>query len=211
MLNAADHIAYINGYPDKTVKPENNITREEVAAIIYRLMNEDAQKEFSGKEPTFTDISKSDWSYESVAVAAAAGLISGYEDSTFRPGNAITRAEFAAMLSRLYTDIDISYATDFNDIHGHWAENDIKKLSALEYISGYEDGTFRPEQLITRAEAIVIINRILVRYANHDGISSNANTWADNGTDKWYYYPVLEATNAHDYSRATDQYNENWN
>ncbi len=211
LLNAADHIAYINGYPDKTVKPENNITREEVAAIIYRLMNEDAQKEFSGKEPTFTDISKSDWSYESVAVVAAAGLISGYEDSTFRPGNAITRAEFAAMLSRLYTDIDIAYAIDFNDIHGHWAENDIKKLSALECISGYEDGTFRPEQLITRAEAIVIINRILVRYANHDGISSNANTWADNGTDKWYYYPVLEATNAHDYSRAADQYNENWN
>lgn len=211
LLNATDHISYINGYPDETVRPENNITREEVAAIIYRLMTDTAKKDFSGKEAVFSDIKKDSWSYNSVSAIAAAGLISGYEDNTFKPQNAITRAEFAAILSRLYEDVDVTYAMDFSDITGHWAEDSIKKLSALECISGYEDNRFRPEQLISRAEAITIINRMLVRYANKDAVGTYTNTWSDNNENKWYYYAVIEATNAHEYDRAEDQYNENWN
>lgn len=152
LLNAKDHISYINGYPDETVRPENNITREEAAAIICRLMTDTAKKDFSGKEAVFSDMKKDSWSYDSVSAIAAAGLISGYEDNSFRP-----------------------------------------------------------EQLISRAEAIAIINRMLVRYANKDGVGSYTNAWSDNNEDKWYYYAVIEATNVHEYDRAEDQYNENWN
>lgn len=210
LLNGDDHIAYITGYPDGTVQPEQNITRQEVAMIIYRLMTQAAREQHAGAQAGFVDMHKDMWSYEAVSVVAAAGLIKGYDGNIFEPAREITRAEFAAMLSRLYSAADMSYAKDFNDIKGHWAEEDIKKLSALECIDGYEDGSFKPEQKITRAEAIAIINRILVRYAHADGILDITNIWPDNNADKWYYYPVLEAGHEHDYDRAEDKYNENW-
>lgn len=209
-LDDKNHIAYVMGYPDGTVRPEINITREEIATIFYRLLKEENRNSLLTDDNDFTDISSDKWSNTAISTIAAAGFINGYEDGTFKPENPITRAEFAAIISRMYGDIDTTFAADFDDIQGHWAANEIKKLSELECINGYEDNTVRPEQLITRAESMAIINRVLVRYVDADGLHDNINNWSDNDINEWYYYPVLEATNAHNFERIDNSYLENW-
>ena len=140
---------------------------------------------------------------------ANGGYITGYEDGTFRPGNFITRAEFATIAARF---LDKDYATElvFSDISGHWAEKYIESVATSHWVNGYEDGTFRPDRYITRAEAITIINRILVRYLNKDGIHPDARQWPDNLEDAWYYYEMIEATSSHYYYRMDDGIHEKW-
>ena len=210
-LEDTDHFAYIIGYPDETVRPQNNVSREEVATMFYRLMKPDYRAEKVTRENDFEDIEEGRWSEKAVATMTNAGFIKGYPEGDFRPENSITRAEFATIAARMFAnDYDKKYEGEFTDIAGHWAEEDILKLSAYECIYGYEDGSFKPDAKITRAEAIAIINRIIVRYVNHEGLHEYAIHWVDNVKTQWYYYPVLEATNSHDYGRQTDLYNEDW-
>lgn len=208
-LNAEEHFAYVIGYPDGTVRPEDTITREETAVIFYRLLTDEERAEIFGTSNGFSDIEADRWSNTEISSMQNGGFIKGYADGTFAPDANITRAEFAAIASRLdKTSENLSHG--FTDIDGHWAENYIADAVAKGWIAGYEDGTFRPEQNITRAEAMTIINRMLNRFVNAEGISSDAVIWPDNGRNEWYYYAVEEATNSHEFVRQPDGIYEKW-
>lgn len=209
IFNSEEHKKYINGYPDGTVRPENNITREEVATIFYRLLKDEVRVEIETSENDFTDVEADRWSNTAVSTMANGGYINGYPDGTFRPEAFITRAELAAMTSR-FLDAQVTGEKVFNDIDGHWAEDSILSIANNEWLLGYEDGSFRPDDYITRAEAITIINRIIVRYVNEHGLTGNEKIWPDNPVDEWYYFAVIEASHNHDHERAEDKYNELW-
>ncbi|GIP28568.1 hypothetical protein J23TS9_36980 [Paenibacillus sp. J23TS9] len=207
-LETDNHYNYINGYPDGTIKPENNISREEVAAIFYRLMDDATRSDYIKNISSYKDVEKTRWSNKNIATMENAGIITGYPDGTFKPGRQITRAEFAAIASR-FDDLDEQVNTSFSDIKGHWAEKYIVSAANKGWIKGYPDGKFKPDQYITRAEAMAFINSVLNRKVKVEGIHENAKTWPDNTQNKWYYTDVLEATNYHEYTRNTDE-TETW-
>ena len=208
-LDDTDHFAYVIGYPDGTVKPTNSITREEIATIFFRLLLETERNAIFTKENGFTDVSADRWSNTAVSTMEKGGFINGYEDGSFGPQKNITRAEFATIASRLDTMTE-NATHSFSDISGHWAEKYIADAVAKGWIAGYEDGTFRPQQYITRAEAMTIINRMLNRFVNEEGLHKDAILWPDNSNTAWYFYAVEEATNSHDYIRQTDGVYEIW-
>ena len=208
-LETEDHFAYVIGYPDGTVRPENDITREEVATIFYRLLRENKIVDIATTENDFTDVTADRWSNKAISSLTNGGYLTGYEDGTFRPENSITRAEFATMASRFAQIVNIS-DKEFTDLEGHWANEYILKAAGEGWIEGYEDGTFRPENSITRAEVMTIINRMLVRYVDAEGLHKDTVLWIDMNGTEWYYYNVLEATNSHDYDRREDGKLENW-
>lgn len=211
LLNSDDHFAYVIGYPDGTVKPENNITREEVATIIYRLFRAEARDTIAATENNFSDVEAERWSNKAISTMAKGEIVNGYEDGTFKPAAPITRAEFATMMARLVGDeVKTVGKYEFTDISGHWAEANVKKAAGLMWILGYEDGSFKPDKNITRAEAMTIINRVLVRYVNNEGLHADAVKWPDNSADSWYYNAVNEATNTHEFERSEDKINEKW-
>lgn len=198
-LNKDDHTAYVTGYDDGTVRPNANITRAETATMLYRLLTDERMAEIKTTKHSFNDIPNGAWYTEAVATMSNGGYITGYEDNTFRGNNNITRAEFVTMLVRFIKveDADCS----FTDVpKAHWAYSYIATAAANEWLTGYEDGTFRPEQAISRAEAMAIINRVLERGVNADGLLANHKNFTDNSTSDWYYYEVIEATNSHDYN-----------
>jgi hypothetical protein len=202
-LDTANHFNYINGYPDGMVKPENNISREEVAAIFYRLMDDATRSDYMKSTSSYKDVAATRWSSKNIATMENAGIITGYPEGTFKPGRSITRAEFAAIASR-FDDLDQQENTMISDIKGHWAEKYIVSAANKGWIKGYPDGTFKPNQYITRAEAMAFINSVLNRKVKVEGIHKDAKAWPDNTLNKWYYADVLEATNNHDYSRNAD-------
>ncbi len=206
-----DHHGYIQGYPDGEVKPNKNVSREEVAALLYRLLKEDVRESLRNNENYFSDVEESRWSHSEIATMVKGGYIKGYDDGTFRPGQFITRAEFATLITR-FIDPDMLPAADstFSDISGHWAEEYIIKAVDYMLITGYTDGTFKPDKYITRAEAVTILNRILVRYVGKEGLHEDAKHWPDNNESDWYYYNILEATNSHEHIRLEDGYTEDW-
>ncbi len=210
-LNYVDHYAYIIGYDNEdgteVVRPENPITRAEVATIFYRLLTEESREQFRTQENDFSDVNEGDWFNNNVSTVAAAGIVNGYEDGTFKPNNYITRAEFAAIAAR-FTSLLHEGESLFNDTTGHWAEEAINNAAITGWISGYDDGSFEPDANITRAEAITLINRVLYRYVREDNLHTDMNKWADNTEDKWYYEAVQEATNSHDYDRKDIGYYE---
>ncbi|MBE9916842.1 VWA domain-containing protein [Paenibacillus donghaensis] len=203
-LETATHYNYINGYPDGMIKPENNISREEVAAIFYRLMDDATRSDYLKSTSSYKDVAASRWSSKNIATMENAKVITGYPDGTFKPGRPITRAEFAAIASR-FDDLDEQKNTLFSDIKGHWAEKYIVSAANKGWIKGYPEGQFKPDQYITRAEAMAFINSVLNRKVKVEGIHKDAKTWPDNTPNKWYYTDVLEATNYHEYSRNNDQ------
>ena len=207
-LNKEDHFAYIVGYPEGDVRPEGNITREEVASVFFRLLTDESRHEYWKQTNNYKDISNDRWSNNAISTMTNANIIYGYEDNTFRPSNAITRAEFAAIAARFDSD-EYTGEDKFRDISGHWAAEYINRASEKGWISGYEDGTFRPEQYITRAEAMTLINLLLERVVESDKIHSDAIFWPDNKSDMWYYTAVEEATNSHKYTRENTKY-ETW-
>lgn len=208
---ADDHYGYIQGYPDGTVMPERNVTREEVAALLYRLLAENTREELKSTENDFSDVEAERWSNTEISTMVKGGYIKGYEDGSFKPAQFITRAEFATLIAR-FIDVDAEAAinTSFSDISGHWAEEYIKKAANYMLITGYEDGSFRPDRNITRAEAVTILNRILVRHVDKEGLHEDAKHWPDNEEGKWYFYNILEATNSHDHTRRENGYHEDW-
>lgn len=210
-LEYEDHYAYIIGYDaedgTQVVRPENNITRAEVATIFFRLLTEESRQQFSTKANDFADVNEGDWFNNNVSTVAAAGIVNGYEDGTFGPNKNITRAEFAAIAAR-FTQLVYEGESIFTDTNGHWAEDAINNAAFTGWISGYDDGSFNPEAYITRAEAITMINRVLYRYVQKNDIHNESTKWADNTEDKWYYEAVQEATNSHDYKRKDIGYYE---
>jgi len=199
-LNGIDHFAYIVGYEDGTVRPMQNITRAEVAAIFYRLLNEPVRVQYHTTVNSFADVSEGDWYNDVVSTMAAMGVVGGYPDGKYHPNAPITRAEFAAIATR-FDRFDHIQHTSFTDISDHWAQQNIAAAAVNGWVAGYEDSTFRPDQYITRAEVIAIINRVLMRLpqSNHD-LLDGMITWSDNAdVTVWYYTAVQEATNSHEY------------
>ncbi len=208
-LNGEDHFAYVIGYPDGTVRPQNNITRAEVAAIFFRLLKEDVREENLASANVFTDVSDGEWYNMAVSTLEKLGIIEGRTLTEFVPNDYITRAEFATICAR-FDDTDYVITDNFSDISGHWAEGYIREAAGRGWIKGYEDETFRPDRLITRAETMTLINRILNRNPeNEDDLHEDMIEWADNNPNDWYYLPVQEATNSHVYTKKNNVY-EAW-
>ena len=202
-LNTEDHYAYIVGYPDGNVKPEGNITRAEVATIFFRLLTDESRDEFWSQTNPYSDVSEDDWYNNAVSTLTNAGIIDGYEDGTFKPNGNITRAEFATIAVRFF---EATYEGEnlFPDIDGHWAQDYINEAANAGIVDGYPDGTFRPQQYITRAEAMTMVNRTIDRHPDADHLLDDMIVWPDNPETAWYYEQVQEATNSHEYTMNTD-------
>lgn len=206
VLNAEDHGAYIIGYVDGTVRPLNNIVREEVATIFFRLLTEEAGEAMHKEASSYSDVPATKWSSTAIATLSNGGYITGRPDGTFGPNDYITRAEFATIAAR-FTKAAEGNGVELSDINGHWAKNYIEACAASGLITGYTDGTFKPDQFITRAEAMAIVNRMLGRSVDAEGIAAVKDDiyyFGDNVENTWCYYIVLEATNAHDYTKTED-------
>lgn len=199
-LNTADHFAYVQGYPDGTVKPAGNITRAETAAILFRLMDDASRKTYYSTKSGFRDVASGSWYNTYVATLNNAGVITDSSNGYFRPNEAITRAELAAMLAKFSETTGA--ANYFNDVSAkYWAANAIAICAKLGWINGYPDGTFRPDKNVTRAELMAMINRATGRAPKSaDAFLPGMKTWIDNTADKWYYLDVQEATNSHSYT-----------
>ena len=210
-LNGDDHFAYIVGYEDGTVRPSGNISRAEVATIFFRLLTAETRDGNLTRTNSFTDVPANAWYCAPVSTMAKLGLINGRSETTFDPNAPITRAEFAAICARFDYSVDSNLGS-FSDMVGHWAQEETDRAASLGWITGYEDGTFHPDQYITRAEAMTIINRVLKRLPETtDDLHKDMTTWPDNAdTDAWYYLAVQEATNSHDFARKTDDMYERW-
>lgn len=199
-LNTADHFAYVQGYPDGTVKPAGNITRAETAAILFRLMDDTSRNNYYSTKSGFRDVAAGSWYNTYVATLNNAGVITDSSNGYFRPNEAITRAELAAMLAN-FTET-AGAANYFNDVSAsYWAANAIAICAKLGWITGYPDGSFRPDKNVTRAELMAMINRATGRAPKSaDAFLPGMKTWIDNTSDKWYYLDVQEATNSHSYT-----------
>ena len=199
-LNTSDHFAYVQGYPDGTVKPAGNITRAETAAILFRLMDDASRKTYYSTKSGFRDVASGSWYNTYVATLNNAGVITDSSNGYFRPNEAITRAELAAMLAKFSETTGA--ANYFNDVSAkYWAANAIAICAKLGWINGYPDGTFRPDRNVTRAELMAMINRATGRAPKSaDAFLPGMKTWIDNTSDKWYYLDVQEATNSHSYT-----------
>lgn len=208
MLNGEDHYAYLLGYKDGTVRPNANVSRAETATIFFRLLNADIRDENLTAENTFTDVVDGQWCNKSVSTMAKLGIVKGRTAEIFDPYAPITRAEFAVICARFDTK-QTNGNNNFSDISGHWAEAEIKRAAALGWIAGYADGTFRPNDYITRAQAVTMINRVLHRLPEKESdLLANQIVWPDNPETFWGYLAIQEATNSHEYERKADGVHE---
>ena len=208
-LNNENHFAYIVGYEDGTVRPNANISRAEVAAIFFRLLKDDVRDDNLTANSVFTDVAFGKWYNKSISTMAKIGIVKGRTANAFAPNAPITRAEFAAICSR-FDRSNVEIKSDFNDISGHWAENEIRRAASLGWIQGYTDGSFKPDQNITRAEAASMINRMLHRLPETvDDLLDGMIQWPDNQPSDWYYINMQEATNSHDFKQK-GEINEYW-
>ena len=204
-LNGDDHFAYIVGYPDGNVKPGGNITRAEVATIFFRLLTEDVRTANSTQANSLSDVSRGQWFNHAISTLSSMGIVKGNPDGTFDPDAPITRAEFAAIAAR-FDDKNTNNTSNFSDIASHWAKDEIGVAANKGWINGYPDSTFRPDQYITRAEAMTLVNRVLNRLPEKsEDLLDDMIKWPDNAdASVWYYLAVQEATNSHDYSDKSD-------
>lgn len=201
-LNTEDHVAYIIGYEDGTVRPGANITRAEVATIFFRLLTDETRESYWSQSSGFTDVASGAWYNNAVSTLTRAGILDGYEDGSFRPNASITRAEFTKIAVSFFKHAGGASANPFSDVpDSAWYAEFVKAAAELGLIDGYEDGTFRPNAPITRAEACTIVNRTLGRAPDKDNLLPEHEmlTWPDNSRDAWYYAQIQEATNSHDY------------
>ncbi|WOC75621.1 S-layer homology domain-containing protein [Intestinibacillus sp. NTUH-41-i26] len=207
MLNTREHIAYMVGYETGNFGPANNITRAEVAQAFYRLLLDQSHSQ----SPSFPDVAADAWYHEAVVTLAAKGIITGYEDGTFRPEQPITRSEFAAIAAR-FARASTDKALTFPDVPADaWYRGAVQTAVSYGWINGYEDGTFRPEQPIGRAETAAIINRMLARIADRSAVDNGAGTrFPDVPASHWAFYDVVEASTEHDYTRDSNTAEESW-
>ena len=209
-LNGDDHYAYIVGYPDSTVRPQNGITRAEVATIFFRLLTDETRNANSTKANSYSDVAEGAWYNHAVSTLSAMGIVKGDSQGKFNPNAPITRAEFAAIAAR-FDDKANTTAVDFSDIVSHWAKDEISAAANNGWINGYTDGTFRPNNKITRAEAMTLVNRVLKRLPETaKDLHNDMIKWSDNSdTSAWYYLAVQEATNSHYYDLKENKH-EKW-
>lgn len=208
-LNGDDHFAYVIGYPDGKVHPKGNISRAETATIFFRLLKADIRDGNLTADNDFSDVSDGQWHNKAISTMAKLGIVKGRRADRFDPNASITRAEFAAICARFSTRT-VENSGSFSDISGHWAENEIERAAAFGWISGYPDGTFRPDARITRAEAMTMINRVLCRMPqSKSDLLDSMVTWPDNKPSDWHYLAVQEATNSHDFNRQ-GEVGESW-
>lgn len=204
VLNTEDHEAYIIGYVDGTVRPLDNIKRSEVATIFFRLLTDESRAHYWSQQNPYSDVAGSSWYNNAVSTLTNAGIITGYPDDTFRPDAPISRSEFAAIAAR-FSEVSYNGGNSFTDVPSdHWAARYIALAEHLGWIKGYPDGSFKPEQAITRAEAMTLINRVLERDVEEEHMLSDMVTWPDNQPGAWYYEAVQEATNSHTYTRRSE-------
>ena len=205
-LNTDDHYAYVVGYPDGTVRPNGSITRAEAATIFFRLLTDATRSQYWTTTNAYSDVAAGSWYNNAISTMSSAGIVNGYPDGTFRPDAPITRAEMAKMIS-LFAKLDKT-EDRFTDIAGHWAEAYIKLAAGNGWIEGYPDGSFKPQQNITRAETMTMINRVLDRVPSVESHLLPYNvmlTFPDCQSGQWYYIAVQEATNSHTYERAVTE------
>ena len=210
-LNGKDHYAYIIGYGNNDVRPQNNITRAEVATIFFRLLTDETREANMTKSNGYNDVKDGDWFCCAVSTLSKMGIIKGYEDGSFKPNDPISRAEFAAIAARFDPDGDKTPAS-FSDVTSHWAKDEISIAANHGWIKGYEDGSFKPDQKITRAETMTLVNRVLNRLPEtKDDLHKDMKTWVDNMDETaWYYLAVQEATNSHYFKNKTSTKFEQW-
>ena len=225
-LNTKDHYGYIIGYPvdyytgeattdqtKKPVRPEGKITRAEVATIYFRMLTDESRTKFWSQSNSYSDVKAGDWFNNAVSTLSNAGIIAGYEDGSFRPNGYITRAEFATIAARFF-DVTYNGKDLFPDISGHWAKEYINQAANKGFVNGYEDGTFKPDRNITRAEAVTLVNRTLDRHPDKNHFTKDMLVWPDNmDQTKWYYADMQEATNSHTYQMKENSDKtkyENW-
>lgn len=211
LLNRKDHAQYMIGYPDQNFKPDNHMSRQEVTVMFSRLLNERPQKGVIYSRD-YKDIPDDLWSVTAISYMSKLGMVKGYPDGNFMPRAAITRAEFAAMATR-FADISLGSKTFTDVAKDHWAYDVIQKAAEAGWISGYPDGSFKPDQPITRAEVVAITNRMLNRFADKAYVDAHRDKilqFKDMNKGMWSYYPVVEATNGHGYERKANGKDETW-
>lgn len=202
-LNRDDHVAYIMGYPDGTVQPKGEITRAEACTIFFRLLTESSRDYYFSKTNDYTDVNAGDWFNNAISTLSNAGIVTGYNDGTFRPNQPITRGEMAKIIANF---ANLNKGTkSFTDLSGHWSKSYVELAAGNGWIAGYPDGSFRPDQKITRAETVTMINRVLERVpAKELRLLSRSImlTFPDNNPGDWYYIAIQEASNSHEYQRS---------
>lgn len=202
-LNRDDHVAYIMGYPDGTVQPEGEITRAEACTIFFRLLTDSSRDYYFSKTNDYSDVNRGDWFNNAISTLSNAGIVTGYNDGTFRPNQPITRGEMAKIIAN-FANLSKGGKT-FSDLSGHWSKTYVELAAGNGWIAGYPDGSFRPDQKITRAETVTMINRVLERVpAKELRLLSRSImlTFPDNNPGDWYYIAIQEASNSHEYQRS---------
>ena len=209
LLNDSDHFAYVIGYEDGLVKPYGPITRAETTTIFFRLLKDSVRDGNLLTSNTYTDVPDDYWANTAISTMTGLGIVQGRSTTTFDPKAPITRAQFAAICARFDTGKSNGEQT-FSDIQGHWAEKYIERAAELGWIKGFEDGTFRPDTYITRAQAMTMINRVLNRIPEDESdLLPGMNVWPDCNPGDWFYLTVQEATNSHDFEHKAGNY-ETW-
>ena len=202
-LNRDDHVAYIMGYPDGTVQPEGEITRAEACTIFFRLLTDSSRDYYFARTNDYSDVNAGDWFNNAISTLSNAGIVTGYNDGTFRPNQPITRGEMAKIIANF---ANLNKGTkSFTDLSGHWSKTYVELAAGNGWIAGYPDGSFRPDQKITRAETVTMINRVLDRVpAKESRLLSRSImlTFPDNNPGDWYYIAIQEASNSHEYRRS---------
>ena len=214
-LNTEDHYSYIIGYSDGTLQPDGTITRGEVATIFFRLLTDDSREEWWSQVNDYSDCNSDLWCNNAISTLSNMGIIDGFSDGTFRPYAKITRAQFAKIAVGFFETTREDYQGYFTDVDiDAWYTEYVEAAARVGLIEGFNDGTFRPNTNITRAQACVIVNRALGRAPDEDRLLDEDEmiTWPDNNPDDWFYADMQEATNSHDYTWTTVSGDkvENW-
>lgn len=217
VLNTDDHYSYIIGYKDGYLRPYGTITRGEVATIFFRLLTDEARDKYWSQTNNYSDCNSDLWCNNAISTLSNMGIIDGYTDGTFRPYGKITRAQFAKIAVGFFETTKKEYQGYYSDVpENAWFTDYVEAASRVGLIQGFEDGTFRPNTNITRAQACVIVNRALNRKPDEDHLLPEKQmvTWPDNNPGDWYYADMQEATNSHDYTwlrkGSEKKYMEDW-
>ena len=209
-LNGEDHFAYVQGYADGTVRPNTPVTRAQVATILFRLLDESVRKEYLTESNTFTDVAANYWANTAISTMANMGVFKGRTADRFDPNAPITRGEFAAVCAR-FDDSKVKTTETYSDIDGYWAADEILRAAALGWVQGYQDGSYRPNNSITRAQVVTMINRVLCRMPEENAdLLKGMTSFTDCAEGDWCYLAIQEATNSHDYKTKSGSIHEKW-
>ena len=209
-LNGEDHFAYVQGYADGTVRPNTPVTRAQVATILFRLLDESVRKEYLTENNTFTDVASNYWANTAISTMANMGVFKGRTADRFDPNAPITRGEFAAVCAR-FDDSKVKTTETYSDINGYWAANEILRAAALGWVQGYQDGSYRPNNSITRAQVVTMINRVLCRMPEENAdLLKGMSSFTDCAEDDWCHLAIQEATNSHGYKTKSGSIHEKW-